>query len=221
MLGKVAVVSLVLMAACSTMTKNSVVHVPIVVEQEGAWVEVDGVRYATPAVVPIDNSGRPAQLRVGSPAHSPQLIRLRPVFQWKSLWLGPMGVLVDMVTGSAWQQDDDMLRVDLGRSSFRRAAPPFASSANYRDATRLRSYGKASLVGGAVAGMVGTMLMFSAVCYEECDPGMEMRMASGVLLQGVAVAAIVGGAIAWYKGASRRERVKRRFLVQPTWALSQ
>ena len=190
---------------------------PVVVEQEGAWVEVDGVRYATPAVVPIDNSGRPAQLWVGSPDHSPQRITLQPAFQWKSLWLGPMGVLVDMVTASAWQQDDDMLRVDLGRSSFRRAAPPFASSADYRDATRLRSYGRGAVISGAIAGMAGTLLMFSAVCYEECDPGMATRMSSGALVQGVAVAAIVGGAIAWYKGAARRERVKRSFLAAPTW----
>ncbi len=215
---RVAITTLMFVTACSTATRRSVVRVPVVVDEPGGWVEADGVRYATPAVVPVANAGAPTQLLVGSAFHRAQRFTIPTEFQWNSLWLGPAGVLVDMATGAAWQiSDRDMVRVDLSHSKVRMVPAPYLASSPYRRATRLRTFGKALVIVGVLAANVGNMLVLSAACYEECDPGMPRRLTTGILLEGVALAAIVGGAIAWYKGGKGRERVRRQYLAAPRW----
>ena len=205
------------LGGCATATKRGIVQVPVAVAQPGAWVESEGIRYPTPARVPIANTSGEHVLTIGSASHAPQQVTLAPEYQWQSLWLGPMGVAVDMASRSAWQLQEDKLQVDLDSAPWRRGDAPFEHTDEYQSGSRLRRIGQVGVVGGVLAALSGNVLVMSSVCYEECDDSSTSRLTTGLVLQSAAAVVLISSGIAWYRGARRRDRARRRSLLEQTW----
>jgi hypothetical protein len=180
-------------------------------------VESEGIRYPSPARVPIANTSADHVLTIGSASHAPQQVTLSPEYQWQSLWLGPLSVAVDMGSRAAWQQQEDKLQVDLDSGTWRRGEAPFEHTDDYRSGGRLRRIGQVGVVGGVVAALAGNVLVMSSVCYEGCDDSSTSRLTTGLVLQSAAAVALISGGLAWYRGARRQDRARRRSLLEQTW----
>lgn len=107
--------------SCATVTAPSRVQIPVAVAQEGGWVEVDGQRHETPAVVTVSAPRKPTVLLAGAPGHATASMVLSPEFRWRALFLlFPVGLAIDWATKSAWIMPEDPIEIDIGRATWTR-----------------------------------------------------------------------------------------------------
>lgn len=210
--------ALTLVAGCATATARKHAAVPVVVAQDGGWVEVDGARAPAPTVVRLDDPRRSHTITVGAPGHAPMAVRLAPEFRWRTLW-APLLTGFDLVSGHAWAVPERQVEVDLGLRAWthRPDRAPYLSSDAYRRARARRNLGIGLTVAGTVVSVIGYGLMMSAVCYEECDDAMGTRLGGGLALSTVGSAAMITGAVLWVQSALRRGRIERDFAATPRW----
>jgi len=105
---------------CATIVKGRYQEVTINSNPPGASFEVDGLSGVTPAAVPLERKLRQHTVTISKPGYETAQVQIgRDLNPWTAgnvIWglFGlPVGVGIDLISGSAYKIDPDYVQLDL------------------------------------------------------------------------------------------------------------
>ena len=102
----------------STLQPGNWVHVPVTTNPPGATLALAGYTYTSPTVIWVPRGLGDFKLSISKEGYEPTHVFLRQSpdqLLWGDLWLGPIGIIADMMTGAAYDVEPEVVDVVLTR----------------------------------------------------------------------------------------------------------